>query len=383
MTGGNMENDFLEYYGKHNISPVKQDISNIELHYERRKKLYRQCGIPTITFRNAEILEVGPGGGYNTLAFFHWNCKHIDLVEANPKGQEEMRKLFSENQIQSNRYGIFPCKIEDFHTDKKYDIIIAEGFLPYVYNQDEVVKKLQKLAGNEGIIVITCIDHVSLFIETIKRLIGHMLTRNMVQHDEKLDYLVMMFAPQLARLKGMSRPVRDWVQDQILNPAGANGMELSMYQAITLFENGYEILGSSPQMFTDYSWYKDIWYDYKGNYKQQFLQKRLSLLMTNMPEKNLTATEAEMLVQHFEEIGRLSAEYEKNRNGSQISEILKHMKEMDASIEKFDQNFFTVFLEIEATLACIQETGTVEMEEYENLFSAFGRTRQYIAFMKK
>ena len=62
-----MENDFLEYYGEHNISPVKQDIGNIELHYERRKKLYRQCGIPVIAFRNAEILEVGPGGGIT-----HW-----------------------------------------------------------------------------------------------------------------------------------------------------------------------------------------------------------------------------------------------------------------------------------------------------------------------
>lgn len=59
----NMANDYLEYYGKHHISPVKQDIEDISLHYERRKKLYRQCGIPIITFRNAEILEAGPGGG--------------------------------------------------------------------------------------------------------------------------------------------------------------------------------------------------------------------------------------------------------------------------------------------------------------------------------
>lgn len=65
-----MKNDYLEYYGKHHISPVKQDIKDLERHYERRRKLYRQCGIPVIAFRNAEILEVGPGGGYNTLAFF-------------------------------------------------------------------------------------------------------------------------------------------------------------------------------------------------------------------------------------------------------------------------------------------------------------------------
>lgn len=58
-----MENNYIEYYGKHDISPVKQDIKDIEVHYNRRKKLYRQCGIPAIAFRNAKILEVGPGGG--------------------------------------------------------------------------------------------------------------------------------------------------------------------------------------------------------------------------------------------------------------------------------------------------------------------------------
>lgn len=58
-----MKNDFLEYYGEHSISPVKQDIADLNLHLERRKKLYRQCGIPVLAFRDAEILEIGTGGG--------------------------------------------------------------------------------------------------------------------------------------------------------------------------------------------------------------------------------------------------------------------------------------------------------------------------------
>ena len=58
-----MNNDFLEYYGEHSISPVRQDITDIALHYERRKKVYRQCGIPLLAFRNAELLEIGAGGG--------------------------------------------------------------------------------------------------------------------------------------------------------------------------------------------------------------------------------------------------------------------------------------------------------------------------------
>ena len=156
-----MENGYLEYYGKHHISPVNQDITDIKAHFERRRKLYRQCGIPTIAFRNAEILEVGPGGGYNTLAFFHWGSRHIDLVEANPRGIEDMKSLFGYQEILEDKYDIISCKIEDYSTEKKYDIIIAEGFLSNVPNQQEIIDKLKDLAAPDGIIVVTCIDNVS------------------------------------------------------------------------------------------------------------------------------------------------------------------------------------------------------------------------------
>ncbi len=101
-----MNNDFLEYYGEHSISPVRQDITDIALHYERRKKVYRQCGIPLLAFRNAELLEIG-AGGYNTLAFFHWNVKHVDIVEANPQGIADMQELFAKNNIVENQYTIY------------------------------------------------------------------------------------------------------------------------------------------------------------------------------------------------------------------------------------------------------------------------------------
>lgn len=62
-----MKNDLLEYYKEHSISPVKQDIKDFEVHMERRKKLYRQLGVPILAFQDAEKLEVGTGGGIT-----HW-----------------------------------------------------------------------------------------------------------------------------------------------------------------------------------------------------------------------------------------------------------------------------------------------------------------------
>lgn len=378
-----MKNDYLDYYGKYSISPVKQNLVDFGVHLERRKKLYRQCGIPVLAFKDAEMLEVGPGGGYNTLAFFHWNAKYVDLVEANPQGIKDMQELFEEYKISKDKYSIFKNKIEDFITDKKYDIIIAEGFLPNIYNQNEIINKLQSLVASDGIIVITCNDDVCWFIETIKRLVGISLSIDIEGYDSKVEYLAGIFEPQLAKLRGVSRSAKEWVQDQILNPAALNGMELSLTQAIEYFGDGFDILGSSPRMFTDYSWYKDIWYDYKADYKQQFDKKRLSLLQANTPEVILPSEQADKLVEYFVSIKYLAVEYEKTLNMDNIENIISQMDLMWEAVSQYLNNsFVNVFREIKDILCCIRNSEEVVIDKYPHFFEAFGRTQQYIAFIK-
>lgn len=378
-----MKNDYLEYYGKHHISPVKQDIKNLERHYERRRKLYRQCGIPVIAFRNAEILEVGPGSGYNTLAFFHWGSKHVDLVEANPKGIEDMRELFAENVIDEDKYQLFPCVVENYETDKKYDIVIAEGFLPNLYNQKEIISKLQSLTAENGIVIVTCSEDVGFFIEIMKRLIGGM-TADIGEYDRKVEYLTSVFAPQLARLKGVSRSPKEWVQDQILNPAAVNGTELTLIQAIAYFGDEFDVLGSSPRMFTDYSWYKDIAYDYKKDYQRQFERKRLSLLMAGTPEISVSAEQADNIVKSIEKIKKLESAYEKTSDITRISDILEEMESMEKALKgNFNKAFLEVFCEIKEILLILLNNNKVEMEKFPHFFEAFGRTQQYISFVRK
>jgi len=378
-----VNNDFLEYYGEHSISPVRQDITDIALHYERRKKVYRQCGIPLLAFRNAELLEIGAGGGYNTLAFFYWNVKHVDIVEANPQGIADMQKLFTEQKIPEDKYNIFRNKIEDFKIDKKYDIVIAEGFLPYIYNQCEVINKLQDLTASEGIVVITCSDDVCMFIESMKRLIGIALVSAIDSYSEKVNYLSELFEPQLKKLRGVSRSAKDWVQDQILNPAGVNGMELSLLQAIEYFEKEFDILGSSPHMFTDYSWYKDIWYDYKKEYKEQFRRKRLNLLQANASERILSIEQSDSLTEHFVSIKNLAAKYERTLEIDFINKIIEELGFVQKLAKQFlDDKFINILQEIVQLLYCIQKNEKVIMENYPQFFGAFGRTQQYISFVK-
>lgn len=324
------------------------------------------------------------GGGYNTLALLQWNISHVDLVEANPQGIDDMQQLFVEYKVPKDKYSICQNKIEDFESNKKYHVVIAEGFLPYICNQYEVINKLKNFVVSDGIIVITCIDHVCMFIEAMKRMIGILLSADMDGYDNKVEYLTEIFEPQLGKLRGVSRSAKEWVQDQILNPAGVNGMELSMMQAIEYFGDEFDILGSSPQMFTDYSWYKDVWYDYKRDYEEQFHKKRLSLLQANTPEIILPMEQADKLVKHFVNIKNLAAQFEKTLKLDNIEKIVKEMNIIQKNASCcLCSGFMNVFQEITDILECIQRNGDVRMDKYPHFFESFGRTQQYIAFVKK
>ena len=303
------------------------------------------------------------------------------MVEANPRGIEDMKSLFGYQEIPEDKYDIISCKIEDYSTEKKYDIIIAEGFLSNVPNQQEIIDKLKDLAAPDGIIVVTCIDNVSCFVENMKRLIGKVMVRDILSYQDKLSFLSEIFGKQLAMLKGVSRPTEDWVQDNILNPVINDNLELSMLQAIC-FWGGYDVLGSSPQMFVDYSCYKDIWYAYKEDYKRQFREKHMGLLLTNMPEQIMAVEKAGRVERHFKCIRNLVSEYDKTLQSNYIEEILIHMNEMEEDLQGIDGKFLDVFADIRDALWQVHNIGEVNMEEYPHFFSAFGRSQQYIAFMK-
>ncbi len=386
------ENDYQRYYGEKNISPVHQNIDDLPMHFERRRKLYRQCGIPLIAFRNANILEVGPGSGYNTLALFHFLSAFgkdeslagggITLVEPNPRGIEDMVALFKEHSISEKQYQIVSCLIEDFRSNRKFDLVFAEGFVQFLDNAQDIISRLADLTKPNGILVFTCCDDVCMFIEGIKRLIGAVLTQGIDDYEKKVERLVAVFEPQLQQLRGVSRPAVDWVQDQLLNPAVTSGRELTMAEAIEAVGDDFYVLGASPQMFTDYSWYKDIWHDTQKDFEEQFRQKRMSLLMAGMPECILPKDQVDVLVDDFRKIRSLANEYETNGNITLLKDIRSVMAAMKSKIVSLPTNFIVVFQEIEYLL---QEAiyGDIHMERYPHFCAAFGRTLQYIAFEKR
>jgi hypothetical protein len=87
-------------------------------------------------------------------------------------------------------------------------------------------------------------------------------------------------APHLQHLRGMSRPVEDWLLDSIIQPLQYRKL-LSIPEVIACLDKRFEVYGSSPRFLTDWRWYKDIVGDKRGfNDKalESYYQSNLNLL---------------------------------------------------------------------------------------------------------
>lgn len=377
-----MKNNFLKYYGEKNISPVKQDISDFQLHCRRREKLYRQLGLPFCLFKDKNILEIGPGSGYNTLVLLQGGgVKKIDLVEPNQKGISDMQSLFYQYKIDKGVYEIFPIQIEEFQPESQYEIILAEGFLHSIDNAPEIIDQLFHMLSDGGVLVITCMDELSVFVEQIKRLVAHIYIENVQSYEEQVDKLTSFFTEQMSNLKGMSRSVEDWVRDDILNPAFQGKKLLSIGKVIELLPDYINVLGTSQKMFTDYSWYKDIQYDVKEDYLNQFKQKQHNLMLTGERETIISIEMNSKVNEIIKDIRESSKRYERSWDWKEITTIISKLSELETIAESISEKLFYFVRDSKDILLHVKEED-FNIMEYQTFFHAVGRTQQYISLVK-
>ena len=377
------ESPMLSYYSKYGICPVHQDITNFDLHLSRREKLYRTLGMPQILFTNRTVLEIGPGGGFNSLAFFKWGA-NVEFIEPNLNARKEIPILLKKYQIDKTRWTIYPTTVENYSIKKTYDIVIAEGFLPTVPDKKEVIQKISNLVNPGGVAVVTCIDDISYFFEHLKQIVAKKLVNDIDNYDEKLTILCKAFSSHLESLQYSSRPIKDWVQDCLLNPwiKQIDRNWFSIADCIILFGDDFNLLGSSPSMFTNYSWYKDLSNNSQQTYIDQFKMKRHMLMMTGLKETVESAEENGRLFTHIHELEKLSASTGDTFSQEDIKKLTKKLKKISRISQKIDMK---ISFAIDEAIILLQDNNlTAETVATADKFKqAFGLGQQYVSMVKR
>lgn len=285
-------NNFIKFYTENCISPVSQNLGDLELHFNRRIALYRTLGLNPLFFKGRDVLEVAPGSGHNSIVTATFEMNKYDLVEPNPTGFLKMVDLLKEHQPLSSHISCHNLLLEDFPKDRRYDIVLCEGLVPGLSDPANFLTQLASKVTPGGVLVITCADALSVLFESLRRYLARYIVYKEKQkgNNQKLDssgvvdILVKAFDTHLNKLKGMSRPSHDWVWDNLLNPASsslAGVNEFSVKECFDFFGDSFYFYGSNPVMMNNYTWYKNLSSkprEYNEFFETSFISNQLNLL---------------------------------------------------------------------------------------------------------
>jgi SAM-dependent methyltransferase len=255
-----MSFDHLEYYLENEISPVRQNIENLNQHLDRRESLYTSIGLPKLLIEGKKVLEVGPGSGHNSLYVSSCSPQLYDLLEPNKSAWSQIEELYSENakKIKLIQPNIIKKKLEDFNTNKKYDIVISEGWLGINDNERQLMKKLSEFVRPNGILVTTISPSIGYLSNVIRRILSWKIVDYKSSLESQTSQLVLAFSSHLDTMKDMSRLSEDWCQDTLLNP-GWYTLSATPSNFLEDIGDNFSIYGSYPKITMDWRWYKSLY----------------------------------------------------------------------------------------------------------------------------
>lgn len=248
----------LDYYITHNISPVRYDLSSVSAHFERRASLYRSLGLLPLAFRHADVLEVAVGSGQNSFYIASLKPRTLTLLEPNPRGIEDIRTLYANQEIPHTAPTLVEKKLEDYKPDCSWDIVLCENWLGSSEHERGLLRKLGGFVAADGLLVVTAVSPIGFAPNMIRRALAARLVKPEMSFEEKTQLLVSAFSSHLATISAMTRSAKDWVQDNMLNPAY---FDLCLTVPMVIDELGpeFHVTGSNPVFAQDWRWFKSLY----------------------------------------------------------------------------------------------------------------------------
>lgn len=210
--------------------------------------------VPPAFIAGKSLIEFGPGSGHNALYPCSLHPSRYVAVDANPTGVAGMRSLFA-GFPEFTQPEIVESLIEEFHTDERFDLVIVEGVIP---QQNDPVAFLRHIAGFArpgGILMVALFDAASALADMMRRLLNLRLPRHL-SVAERLSALRPAIEPHTSTLRGMSRPLDDFILDNIIQPMV--GPLFSIVEAVPVLADEFDVYGCSPSFVVDWRWYKDL-----------------------------------------------------------------------------------------------------------------------------
>mgnify|MGYP000031653985 FL=1 len=375
--------DHLDFYMENDISPVRQNIDDIQKHLERRSSLYQKIGAPSVLFMGKNVLEVGPGSGHNSLYVASCKPARYDLLEPNKTAQNGIRELYSTINLDLTEPHLIEQKLEDFSPDIEYDIVICEAWLGVSNHEREMMKRLGELVSQGGILITTIASPLGSVSNGIRRVLSWGITRNIDNIDKKTKILLEAYSTHLDTINDMSRVHEDWAQDTLINP-GFLTMCPQPDMFIDDIGSKFDVYESFPKFNNDWRWYKSL-YGVNKKYNEKFLSSYHRNIHNFFDYRNYHAQiskklGAEIESESFNFISQI-AKKEDSNNAVIDDRIIKSVQKIGLLMSDIDDCWINLFEEVVSLMKgkIITENDISKMKFFKKLF---GRELIYVSAIK-
>jgi ubiquinone/menaquinone biosynthesis C-methylase UbiE len=278
-----IKENYLDFYKENKIIPtVNLKDSSLNILMKQRHDFYLNLGITIDSFQNKEILELGPGTGYNAYFLLKYaKIKKITLVDANYFSLKTLKK----NLTRFNNKKIINKNINSFKIKKKFDYIIIENVLSGLKDPKRIFKRVLNFMKPGGSLILTLTEPMGIFSEKLRYLHSLLLLKNTRKKNKNFSFeariLSREFKSHLIKLGKNTRNSEKWVQDNMLNKAWiTKNKYFSFYDLYkSLNKKKFLIKNSSPNYNTNFSWYKNFnTKNYNYNYFKNYLKNQINLI---------------------------------------------------------------------------------------------------------
>lgn len=143
-----MERPFIDFYNLNSVIPTRQDHVELMELVKRRIGLHMQLGFPLEMVSGMDVLEFGPGGGFNARTLMHFLPKKFDFVEASTASLSLLKQLKSEQEMDIT---IYDSDFNLFKVNHKYNLVLAENCIPGQQNPTDSLKKISECVEKTAI----------------------------------------------------------------------------------------------------------------------------------------------------------------------------------------------------------------------------------------
>jgi len=375
----------LEYYVREGISPVHQDVSDLKKHFQTRESLYRLLGLIPSFFKGKDIIEVGPGSGHNSIYTASLFPKSYELVEPNPIAVKDIGKIFKKLTTKHTKPNIISKCLEDYKSNKLYDIAISEGWLGGIDSYEKkMFIKFSSFVKSGGVMINTFYSPIGGMATFLRRLLSYRLISKKDTMEKKTTILEKAFSSHLKTLSSMSRSHKHWIQDSILNPHIYVGISTPRLFA-KILNNKFSIHQSVPHFASDWRWFKSL-HGKKKKFNENFLSEYDSIShcmidyrMNSIKRSKEKNKELEKLCSDFSIITR---DNENLGYEAYMENIEPHLSKIINNVEKDLSESTRKSLYEANTILKKKKLKAEDISTMSEFSSFFGREQCYLSFTR-